>query len=478
MYDEIKNGLFSAPEVYAQRFSGKDNSPQEYRTMFMRDRDRILYSKSFRRLSGKTQIYLTGSDDHQRNRLTHTLEVSQIASSISQALGLNRDLTEAIALGHDLGHTPFGHAGEQALHLLMIPNNQNKIADSPFNHEDFCDNEYMGFKHNLHSVRMAVSLENIYGDAGLDLTNYTLWGLQRHSSPIYSKEKIDVKYLIPTFYNQYKQYYFIKDNNEKVSWSFEAFVVAEADEIAQLHHDLEDAIRGKAMSRSDVLKIVQSALWSIMSDCDRETYSKMESPSLDDETFIVLLSRIVVNTLVSLLIKNSMLNLNVLKEKYSINSENRNEFFLQADPNSNEIKTTISYSRFGDSAEIFKKLRKYSKTISTKVHNSYVVQRMNTKGQYVIRKLFQAYYSNPQQLPNHSLVQYLISTGVYQTKSSVMKAMSLRGEGIVRTKFIDSRKKKEADSIENKVKFMRTIADHIAGMTDSYALEEFERLYN
>lgn len=114
------NGIFSAPIELAQRNIPNDNNSQKYRSMFMRDRDRILYSKAFRRLSGKTQIYCSGIDDHRRTRLTHTLEVSQIAGTISAALDFDRDLTEAIALGHDIGHTPFGHAGEQILHEIMV----------------------------------------------------------------------------------------------------------------------------------------------------------------------------------------------------------------------------------------------------------------------------------------------------------------------------------------------------------------------
>lgn len=101
---------------------GASSATQSYRSDFMRDRDRVLYSRAFRRLAGKTQVYLTGADDHLRTRLTHTLEVSQIARTISQQLQLDCDLTEAIALGHDIGHTPFGHAGERMLHELMIEN--------------------------------------------------------------------------------------------------------------------------------------------------------------------------------------------------------------------------------------------------------------------------------------------------------------------------------------------------------------------
>ena len=107
----MNKNLLRAPIELASRFNkNTETQTASYRSDFMRDRDRIMYCNAFRRLDGKTQIYLIGSDDHRRNRLTHTLEVAQIARTISQALGLDEDLTEAIALGHDLGHTPFGHA--------------------------------------------------------------------------------------------------------------------------------------------------------------------------------------------------------------------------------------------------------------------------------------------------------------------------------------------------------------------------------
>ena len=143
-----------------------------------------------------------------------------------------------------------------------------------------------------------------------------------------------------------------------------------------------------------------------------------------------------------------------------------------------EIKKTISYDSLEQPTEIFKLLRKYSETIATKVHNSYTVQRMNTKGQYIIKKLFEAYYANPQQLPNHSIAQFLISTEQYKSKETAMSTLASKGEGVVRTKFIEYYSSKKFNSEENKLKLMRVICDHIACMTDNYALEEFSRLYN
>ncbi|HYE11426.1 MAG TPA: dNTP triphosphohydrolase, partial [Patescibacteria group bacterium] len=430
------------------------------------------------RLSGKTQIYLSGSDDHQRNRLTHTLEVSQIASTISQALGLDRDLTEAIALGHDIGHTPFGHAGEQILHKAMVPNSDKLINNSPFEHNEIEIVNCYGFKHNMQSVRMAVSLENIYRDAGLDLTNYTLWGLQRHSSCEYSKKRIDASLLKPSIYNQYSKYYIVRGHEDKIAWSFEAFVVAEADEIAQLHHDLEDAIRGHAMTKKEVCKTISDNLFGIMNEFDKIQFEKMKKKDIDDESFIITLSRVVVNTLVNRIIEKSLINLNILKERYHLTEENKVDFFLDCTPEQDDIKKAISYDSFQEDTRTFILLRKYSLIISTKVHNSLVVQRMNTKGQYIIKKLLQAYYANPQQLPNHSIIQYLIEVNEYKSKESAVTIFTTKGEGTVRTKFETFRKTKEYRSTENKIKLMRVICDHIAGMTDNYAIEEFKRLYN
>lgn len=123
---KVKKSL-QAPTQLAQRKNDLNDS-QQFRTVFMRDRDRVLYSKSFRRLAGKTQVYISGVDDHRRTRLTHTLEVSQIARSVAIPLELNSDLVEAIALGHDLGHTPFGHIGERTLHEIMTPKCDHELG--------------------------------------------------------------------------------------------------------------------------------------------------------------------------------------------------------------------------------------------------------------------------------------------------------------------------------------------------------------
>ncbi len=163
--------------------------PCELRTCFQRDRDRIIHCKSFRRLKYKTQVFLSPMGDHYRTRLTHTLEVAQVARTLARSLRLNEDLTEAIALGHDLGHTPFGHIGENTLDKLMPG----------------------GFRHNVQSLRVAERLEN--DGSGLNLCAETLDGIRNHSG---------------------------KDEPD----TLEGWCVRRADRIAYINHDIDDAIRG------------------------------------------------------------------------------------------------------------------------------------------------------------------------------------------------------------------------------------------
>lgn len=214
----------------------------------MRDRDRLMYATAFRRLSGKTQIYTVGGDDHRKNRLTHTLEVAQIARTIAAALGFDTDLAEAIALGHDFGHTPFGHAGERMLHEIMIPESCY-VKDSPFyntsaykieqklkqenqQYAKLVDWAY-GFKHNIQSVRVAAVLENSYCDdtrknIGLNLTNFALFGMMIHSNLYYKDHDFH-----PNYQKVFKRQMSIDDDKDHLAWSFEAYIVRWSDDIAQ-----------------------------------------------------------------------------------------------------------------------------------------------------------------------------------------------------------------------------------------------------
>lgn len=194
-----------------------------YRTAFQRDRDRLIHSRAFRRLKHKRQVFLTSESDHYRTRITHTLEVSQLSRTLARALHLNEDLAEAIALGHDLGHTPFGHLGEVILHNIMSGAACLKGQSRGL--------RAGGFKHNYQSVRIVDRLERKYDFAGLNLTAPVREGILKHTR----LRRGQFNY--PDF--RYEGLAFEQD----LSLTLEGQVVAISDEIAQRTHDLEDGIR-------------------------------------------------------------------------------------------------------------------------------------------------------------------------------------------------------------------------------------------
>lgn len=198
-YERIQAETLSPYAMLAQNSRGREIpvEPCQIRTAFIRDRDRILHSKSFRRLKHKTQVFLSPQGDHYRTRLTHTLEVSQIARTISRALRLNEDLTEAIAMGHDLGHTPFGHSGEDVLNELLPG----------------------GFEHNEQSLRVVEKLEN--EGEGLNLTFEVRDGILHHKK-------------------------------SGTPATLEGKVVSLADRIAYINHDIDDAIRAGILHEHDL----------------------------------------------------------------------------------------------------------------------------------------------------------------------------------------------------------------------------------
>ncbi len=205
---EIEEKFLSPYACFSEKTKGRrfPITPQTVRTEFQRDRDRIVHSKSFRRLKHKTQVFLAPEGDHYRTRLTHTLEVSQIARVLSRALRLNEDLTEAVSLGHDLGHTPFGHAGERALDAKM-------------------KNEG-GFSHAAQSLRIVDVLE--YDGKGMNLTFEVRDGILNH-------------------------------RRSGKPATLEGKVVCLSDQIAYLNHDVDDAIRGGVLSESDLPDAVRDA---------------------------------------------------------------------------------------------------------------------------------------------------------------------------------------------------------------------------
>ena len=208
MREELEKWEYQQLSPFAVRSAeskGRKQSekPDALRTCFMRDRDRIIHSKAFRRLNQKTQVYITPSGDHYRTRLTHTLEVNQIAKTIGKALRLNEDLIEAIALAHDVGHTPFAHTGEEVLNELMPD----------------------GFRHNLNSVRVLEKLEQQKGQAGLNLSLEVLDGVRYHSG--YGSSLTGASTL-------------------------EGQIIRFSDKIAYVQHDIDDSIRAGILKEEDL----------------------------------------------------------------------------------------------------------------------------------------------------------------------------------------------------------------------------------
>lgn len=211
--EEIEQNTLSPKAVLSCETKGRREPEEEcsIRTAFQRDRDRIIHCKAFRRLKHKTQVFLSPESDHYRTRLTHTLEVSQIARTIARALRLNEDLTEAIALGHDLGHTPFGHAGERAL---------NEIYSE-------------GFHHYEQSARVCEALEKDF--TGLNLTAEVLDGIKNHTKG-------------------------------QLPFTLEGQIVRISDKIAYMNHDIDDALRAGIISENDIDKNITDILGSTKSE--------------------------------------------------------------------------------------------------------------------------------------------------------------------------------------------------------------------
>lgn len=205
-----------------------------FRSCFQRDRDRIIHASAFRRLKHKTQVFIEHEGDYFRTRLTHSIEVGQVARTIAKTLGLDLELTEAVALAHDLGHTPFGHTGEDALDALMQP--------------------YGGFDHNAQAIRIVTSLERHYADFdGLNLTWETLEGIAKHNGPVPEP--------VPHALASYNARHDLELHTHA---SAEAQVAALSDDIAYNHHDLHDGLRAELFSTDELAEL------PIVSDCFSE----------------------------------------------------------------------------------------------------------------------------------------------------------------------------------------------------------------
>ena len=237
------------------------------RTAFERDRDRIIHSAAFRRLKHKTQVFVFHEGDHYRTRLTHSIEVAQVARSLARALGLDEDLAEALALAHDLGHTPFGHAGEEELNRLMLP--------------------YGGFDHNAQTLRIVTKLERRYADFdGLNLSWETIEGLAKHNGPLETPQGTRMRKTAAATLEIARRH-----GVEAAGFaSAEAQVAALSDDIAYNAHDIDDGLRAKLFDIIDLgdIPLAGEALSSVL-----KRYPKLERPRLVHETVRRVISAMV-----------------------------------------------------------------------------------------------------------------------------------------------------------------------------------------
>ena len=364
----------------AKTSAGRQHPEQSppFRAEYQRDRDRIIHSSAFRRLEYKTQVFVNHEGDMFRTRLTHSIEVAQIGRTVARALSLDEDLTEAVCLAHDLGHTPFGHAGQDALNECM--------------------RGFGGFEHNLQSIRVVDTLEEKYAAfPGLNLMFETREGMLKHCS------RKNARRLGPLGQR------FLEGTRP----GLEAQLADVADEIAYNNHDVDDGLR------AGLIDIEQ------LNGCDlfREHYDSVisEWPDLNGRRLIHELVRRMINSQVSDLIKTSRSNIKRLGPSTIEDVRNAPETMI--DMSAGMRKRHLELKRF----------------LRSNLYNHYRVKRMTHKARKVIRVLFNAFSGDQELLPEEVCRRIETATA-------------------------------KDDTAE------RIIADYIAGMTDRYAIAEYDRI--
>lgn len=485
------------------------------RNEFARDRDRILFTRAFRRLSHKTQIFTNEKGDHFRTRLTHTLEVSQIARSLAKYFSVDEDLTEAIALGHDIGHTPFGHQGEKVLDEIMCGNDNLGVIVIPINHG--------GFKHNYNSVRVLDVIQTKFENkSGLNLSWQVLEGILKHTR-ITRCEKSDCKEC-GKYWNIKR---FINDNElidrlfleYEFSVTFEGQIVSIADEIAQRQHDIDDGLRGLHINIESLYKKVLEFADEIVKN-SRSSHgikTKSEKKHYDNcnDLLQVLINKLK-NKSSDRLYKQESLVRNLI-EYFILDVFETTKYNYNNLPKKRDCK--ILDRQIVSCSHCAKKLNTdLKKCIEKQIVNSYEINKFDGKTKYIIRQLFKAYYKNPLQMPHYVLrrLEHKIkqNSNLYPIKIKSNKRLKSKQLGDIKFKDgdkndinsliadlklekLDENKKEqlklineiELDSLkneneillkyllENNYAYLSTICDYIAGMSDNYAKKEYEELY-
>mgnify|MGYP005625228545 FL=1 len=371
---------FSSDPIHSK---GRRVSEEEFsfRSCFQRDRDRIIHASAFRRLKHKTQVFVEHEGDYFRTRLTHSIEVAQVARTIAGALGLNGELTEAVALAHDLGHPPFGHAGEDVLHEMMAP--------------------YGGFDHNAQAIKIVTDLERHYAEFdGLNLTWECLEGIAKHNGPVLG----ELPYALA-------EYDATHDLELHTHASAEAQAAALSDDIAYNNHDLHDGLRAGLFTDADTMKL--PIIGAAYAEVDA-AYPNLETDRRRHEAL-----RRVFGVMVSDVISTSrvILDESGAKSAHDIRHLGR------------------PVIRFSDA--VFADLREIRSFLFNQMYRAPAVMAKRAEVTTVIRELFPLFLNDPSQLPAnwHEELQGADKTAI-----------------------------------------ARRVCDYISGMTDRYALLEYERI--
>lgn len=323
----------------------------KYRSQFQRDRDRIIHANAFRRLEYKTQVFVNFEGDHYRNRLTHTLEVMSIARTLAKALNVSENLTESIACAHDLGHTPFGHAGEEALNSAMV--------------------DYNGFDHNAHSLKIVTKLEHKYAAFnGLNLSWYCLEGIAKHNGPVTNN--------IPYYLQEFNKIYDLKLDEYP---TLEAQLASVADDIAYHAHDIEDGVRARLFTLEEICSEV-SFFADIVNNV-KAKYSNLELTILVYESIRELMHKMVEDV-----IENTIINIKASKVKQAQDIAEQDQAIVEFSANMLEVNKQIK-------AFLFKNMYKHPK-----------VNKMSFKAKHIVSKLFETYINNPECLPLNWQTQF------------------------------------------------------------------------
>ncbi|MDB9823467.1 dNTP triphosphohydrolase [Deltaproteobacteria bacterium] len=485
--DELLHPL-AQRSVFAERLHPliDEQDKSAIRSPFARDRDRIIFSKSFRRLSHKTQLYISNEgNEHNRTRLTHTIEVAQIAKTIAWNLSMNIELVEAIAYGHDVGHSPFGHAGEGQINRFLkgmepLPRHLKDRFQTDAKQEEDTSGD---FRHNYQSIRILTFLEKHHPDyEGMNLTFQCLEGILKHTkiTPLVDTGKA---FNFPGIKDEEGIFYHL-DKDKPYSVTIEGQIVSIVDEIAQVIHDINDALRIGALSHEKLLTpLIRNVIEkdkmrypASIIDC-RDAKSKQQTQATS--AFINYFTRYIIE-----LFKKKI---DKIKKKSVKKPFKANRWLLA----NNIIKD--------------KAFQELEKIRDDTVLNNYTVNRMDNKGEYFIRNLFEAYLNNPRQLPDAMLQNYC------ETKRREIKRLGKKGfaDWLIKKKeqykitghLPESQLKEIISFLKNKSDghdfrllshqiidnmrpylaidsdFIRVVSDHIASMTDKYAKEEYGRLY-